>query len=79
MLPYTFEDSYSYLIFSNSNVDSASQEMYTYVGTHEKTRIKSQILENELSVDFEITAISRQIAFHFKRLTLLVGSQSRFL
>ena len=50
-----------------------------YVCVHEKTRFRSKILENELNADYEITVISGQIAFYFKRLSLSVASQSYFL
>ena len=36
----------------------ANNVLDTYVCAHEKTRFKSQILENELDADSETTAIS---------------------
>ena len=35
------------------------------VCSHEKTRLKSQILDSELNADYETIAISGQFAFYF--------------
>ena len=51
--------------FKFMQMTHCEQVFLTYMWAREKTRFKSQISENELNADYEITAISAQTVFSY--------------